>query len=62
MIAKEQALLFEEEIKLNLNDYENTHIYRTLKAYSIFKQIIDVTIAEEKFYFSGFLAKRLFIY
>lgn len=62
MISKEQALLFEEEIKLNLNDYENTHTYRTLKAFTIFKQIIDCAITDEKFYFSGLLAKRLFIY
>ncbi|MER3329032.1 MAG: hypothetical protein RIF34_05585, partial [Candidatus Kapaibacterium sp.] len=62
MIANEKALSFEEDIKLKLDDFENTHTFRTLQAYDIFKHIVNTAILEEKSYFSGLHAKLLYLY
>ncbi|MCB0701312.1 MAG: AAA family ATPase [Ignavibacteriae bacterium] len=62
MIAKEKALSFEEEIKLKLYDFENTHTFRTLQAYDIFKQIVNSALIDEKSYFSGLHAKLLYLF
>lgn len=62
MIAKEKALSFEEDIKLKLNDFENTHTFRTLQAYDIFKYIVNTAVIDEKSYFSGLHAKLLYLY
>lgn len=62
MIAKEKALSFEEDIKLKLYDFENTHTFRALQAYDIFKHIVNTSVIDEKSYFSGLHAKLLFLY
>lgn len=62
MIANEKALSFEEDIKLKLNDFENTHTFRTLQAYDIFKHIVNTAVIDEKSYFSGLHAKLLYLY
>lgn len=62
MIAIEKALSFEEDIKLKLNEFENTHTFRTLQAYDIFKQIVNTAVIDEKSHFSGIHAKLLYLY
>jgi len=62
MITLEQALTFEEDIKLKLEDYESTNTVLTLQAYDVLKHIVNSAVLEEKSYFSGIHAKLLYIY